>query len=130
MTQDQLTYQGTLTVMRCWCGLRHAIPSELEAEQKRTGMTLHCPLGHTYIPADRAENTRLRAQLQQARAAAAATADAAPHQGGRLRSDEGAPHQDLLQFEQRSHGPGRSGCSKGLARHMETKHEDWPNPQR
>jgi hypothetical protein len=36
MTQT-LSYSGTLTVETCWCGCRHAIPSELSRQALESG---------------------------------------------------------------------------------------------
>lgn len=53
---ETLTYNGTLIVLTCWCGIRHAIPSELSDEQLRERdagrqREVFCPLGHSHIPA-------------------------------------------------------------------------------
>lgn len=47
MQTDQLTYAGNLVVHTCWCGIRHAIPSELDhhIRQDRKNV-VYCPLGH------------------------------------------------------------------------------------
>ena len=45
-------YVGRLTVVRCWCGIQHAVPESMVAEQiKRRDMNqkqlaVFCPLGH------------------------------------------------------------------------------------
>jgi len=49
--------QGQLTVVRCWCGIQHAVPASLRDEQLRKfndggqPQTIYCPLGHRYKPA-------------------------------------------------------------------------------
>ncbi len=60
MRSDQLTYTGELTVRVCWCGLRHAIPYELNREFEARGVhSLYCPLGHSYVPLGRTLPQRL-----------------------------------------------------------------------
>ena len=76
-----LTYSGRLTVVFCWCGIRHAVPEELSDFQQRQHAdgervtSIYCPLGHTHIPAGpgeaeklRQEKVRLLARLDQAQA--------------------------------------------------------------
>ena len=54
---ETLTYAGKLTVVACWCGIRHAIPAELDDFQDRqhdNGQQqrgIYCPLGHSHIRA-------------------------------------------------------------------------------
>lgn len=45
-----LTYRGQLVVVTCWCGIPHAIPSELHnAQMNDPQQAAYCPLGHTYV---------------------------------------------------------------------------------
>lgn len=47
---DVLTYTGELVVVRCWCGIRHAIPSELNRQlDLDPAHNAYCPLGHSYV---------------------------------------------------------------------------------
>jgi DNA repair exonuclease SbcCD ATPase subunit len=62
-----LTYTGKLVVVICWCGIRHAIPSELDNAQRRTGETAYCPLGHGYVPTAKSELAELKANLKYER---------------------------------------------------------------
>ncbi len=62
MTTD-LTYSGTLVPQTCWCGIRHAIPAELNREMNNNPRTnAYCPLGHSYV-VGKGEAERLRATL-------------------------------------------------------------------
>ncbi len=61
-------YAGRLTVVRCWCGIQHAIPESLHNEQIRKKdiggeLSVYCPVGHTYIAAGETEADKLRKQL-------------------------------------------------------------------
>lgn len=54
-------YTGTLTVMRCWCGIQHAVPQSLADQQRRNRdndlapLRIFCPLGHGYFLAGTSE---------------------------------------------------------------------------
>lgn len=62
-------YVGKLVVLRCWCGVQHAVPSSLRNEQMRqrdigiTPFVIYCPLGHTHVPGGESEADKLRRQL-------------------------------------------------------------------
>ena len=49
-------HTGVLVVMRCWCGIQHAVPNSMRNEQIRqhngpgTTMSIFCPLGHKHFP--------------------------------------------------------------------------------
>lgn len=70
---ETLTYSGTLVVVTCWCGTRHAVPQELRGKQERehadgrTQTNIYCPLGHSYVIAGEGEAARLERQLANAR---------------------------------------------------------------
>lgn len=74
---DQLTYSGSLVIHRCWCGIRYAIPSELDRQfQERRVERVWCPLGHSGVKSGRSlqdqladERTRNRALNDQLDAA-------------------------------------------------------------
>jgi hypothetical protein len=68
--KDTLTYSGSLVIRRCWCGIRHAIPSELDyALDHDRNQGAYCPLGHSYVSTthERRDADRLREQLEGAR---------------------------------------------------------------
>jgi septal ring factor EnvC (AmiA/AmiB activator) len=119
-----MTYTGELVIVTCWCGLPHAIPFELEATHNRTGMTLHCPLGHEYIPQSGGENARLRRQLA-----------AVEESRNRLRAELTDTERSLtatkgqLTRARRRHTNGVCPvCHRSfeaLARHVKTKHPDF-----
>lgn len=85
-----LTYSGTLIVHRCWCGIGHAIPSDLDRQARANGMTIYCPLGHAWVITSGGKT--LRDQLDAAeKAAASARADSERRR--QLLVDERAQHQ-------------------------------------
>ena len=47
--KDTLQFTGSLTVTSCWCGIRLAIPDSLYREAHDNGMSIHCPLGHSFV---------------------------------------------------------------------------------
>ena len=75
MTTATLTYTGKLVITSCWCGIEHAIPSDLYAwaqlDHKRS---VYCPLGHSWVFAGETEAARLKRELKWARDEAAARA--------------------------------------------------------
>lgn len=126
-----LTYAGSLTVQTCWCGVRHAVPAELAAFQRRqhddgcedvTG--IYCPLGHQHVPAGESEVSRVRRQLDEMdrrRARAVAERDQAE---ASARAFKGAATR-----ARRRAGAGVCPCChrtfKQLARHVASQHPDF-----
>ncbi|MCI0582603.1 MAG: hypothetical protein L0227_06855 [Chloroflexi bacterium] len=50
MTTSTLTYVGSLVVTNCWCGIGHAVPSDLYAKAQRDhNFSIYCPLGHGWV---------------------------------------------------------------------------------
>jgi hypothetical protein len=65
---DQLTYTGALEVVRCWCGIRFGIPSELHAEMYRgrgERQGAYCPLGHEFVFAGKSPAEKRADQLER-----------------------------------------------------------------
>jgi len=130
MAAETLTYIGELTVLTCWCGVRHAVPAELRDHQLRAHHNgekvpgIYCPLGHSHVPSGegKAERTKRYLKEERERAArldaereqAAASARAYKGQATRLRKRAKA---------------GTCPCCKHtfkqLSRHMAIKHPDF-----
>jgi len=91
-----IQYGGTLVVEVCWCGMRHAVPSELQDFQQRQHnegrevTAIYCPLGHTHVPAGEGKAARLQRQLEQQRQRANAERDLRIDTEHRLRAQKGA----------------------------------------
>ena len=65
---ETMEYTGTLVIVSCWCGLKHAIPNDLNrALDRRTIDHVCCPLGHQYISSDPNEVMELKAQVSNLR---------------------------------------------------------------
>ncbi len=126
---DTLTFVGELTVVTCWCGMRHAVPSEMRDFQLRKHANggdfyVYCPLGHTYAPAGESRSTRLERQVREERERSAridaereqAEASARAHKGAATRARKRA-------------AAGVCPCCKRtvkqLADHMKSKHPDF-----
>lgn len=63
---------GVLVVLRCWCGVQHAVPQslrDLQLRQHNDGhsvvKSIYCPLGHQHVPSGATEVDRLKNQLAQ-----------------------------------------------------------------
>lgn len=48
---------------RCWCGLPHAIPTDLYENAKRTGGVVYCPIGYQWIHREQSEFAKLQSQV-------------------------------------------------------------------
>jgi hypothetical protein len=123
---NTLSYTGTLVVEECHCGIKHAIPSQLQQQARDTGKTVYCPLGHSWIYTETMQQKldRERAERQKAELRERAT-------------------RDLLRAEERSHrttrghvtrqkrraAAGVCACChrtfKDVERHMRSQHPDY-----
>lgn len=52
-----LEHTGELVVLRCWCGVQHAVPQSLRDVQlrqhndgRKNVQGIYCPLGHQHVP--------------------------------------------------------------------------------
>lgn len=130
MSSETLTFVGELTVITCWCGMRHAVPSELRNFQQRqhndggSVTSIYCPLGHQHAPAGEGEAAKLRRHLQteadeRTRAEAEreqAEASARAHKGAATKA------------RKRAAAALCPCCNRSfvqLRRHMATKHPDF-----
>ena len=44
-----MTALTELTIVKCWCGICHAIPEALDRTATNNGETVYCPLGHKWV---------------------------------------------------------------------------------
>jgi hypothetical protein len=59
-----LTYNGTLVVTSCWCGIAHAVPKDLYDDAERNhSVKVYCPLGHSWVFAGETEAVKLKREL-------------------------------------------------------------------
>lgn len=69
---ETMTFTGELTIVSCWCGMKHAVPSSLNRHQHYErdhgrDFVIYCPLGHQYVAAGESEVARLKRELEQAK---------------------------------------------------------------
>lgn len=125
-----LSYAGTLTVVTCWCGMRHAIPSELDEFQDRQHdngekqTSIYCPLGHTHIRAGKGEAQKLRERLERAEQRRIAERDLREQTERQLAAQKGA----TTKARRRAAAALCPCCNRSfvqLRRHMAAKHPDY-----
>ena len=125
-----LAYTGQLTVMTCWCGMRHAVPAELADYQERSHNDgrdvkgIYCPLGHTHVPAGKGAAELEREKRERAEARTKAVADQLQSEARAHRATKG----QLTKARKRI-GKGVCPCCNrhfaNVERHMTTQHPDY-----
>lgn len=125
-----LSYTAELTVVTCWCGMRHAVPTELNNHQQRAHdngqhvESIYCPLGHGHVPSGKG-----KAQIQRERADAAELDAANAREEIRmLRADLNTAKNMATKASKRA-AAGVCPCCKRsfiqLARHMAGQHPKY-----
>lgn len=123
--------QGQLVVVRCWCGVQHAVPHSLRAEQLRqfndgghNVQGIYCPLGHQHRPVGVTEAERLNRRLQQTQAAHDQTKARLRDAENRRRAEKAAK----TRLKNRIANGVCPCCHRpfvNLRRHMDKKHPDY-----
>lgn len=140
---ETLQYLGTLTIVTCWCGMRHAVPTELREFQirqfndGRQVTSIYCPLGHQHQPAGETDAERLRKQLEKKEQQLARERALADQQQARLR-DKAKKAENACRAEKAAKTRIKNRIAKGvcpccnrcfgigaLQRHLETKHPEF-----
>lgn len=125
-----LTYIGRLVVNTCWCGIRHAVPEELENFQQRqhndgeSVTSIYCPLGHSYVPSGKGEAQRLREKLKREEERNARLIS----ENDQLEASRRAQKAATTRARQRAKNGVCPCCNrtfKQLARHMKSQHPDF-----
>lgn len=120
----------TLTVLRCWCGIQHAVPRSLANEQKRKhderekDLVIYCPLGHGGVVSGEGRAERLEKQLAAERARHDQTRAERDQHERSLRAERGAK----TKLKKRLAGGVCPCCQRtfeNLGRHMKTKHPEY-----
>jgi len=127
---ETIASSGQLTVVICWCGMRHAVPSELRREQERQHADgqpvtdIYCPLGHTHVPVGEPKYKRLERERDRAQNEAATRAAERDQAEASARAFKGAATRS-----RRRAAAGVCPCCgrsfKQLRRHMANKHPDY-----
>ena len=116
----EITYNETLVVTHCWCGIALAVPDNLYRHAKQSPKNhVYCPLGHTFVFGDTFEEQLKRTEQ-------------------RLKAT-----RDLLEAEERSHVATRGHLTRArkraadgvcpcchrhfanVERHVKTKHPNF-----
>lgn len=131
---DSLTYSGNLTVVVCWCGMRHAVPEELRNFQRRQFdngeimESIYCPLGHPHQPAGKTKSEKLQEDLdqkervlQRERQAHDQTRADRDHKENQRRGEKAAKTK-LQNRAKNGVCPCCNRTFRNLQRHMTTKH--------
>lgn len=126
-----INFTGQLVVVTCWCGIAHAIPSDLNRWASQSDRnTVYCPLGHEWVVRDSVENKlkreRDRSSYLQSRVdQEQARAD---HEASRAAGYKG----HLTRVKKRV-GNGVCPCCNrsfvNLARHMAGQHPDYTDEE-
>lgn len=127
---ETLNYYGSLTVLTCWCGTRHAVPTELRNHQLRQHNDgrhvddIYCPLGHTHVPSGESEAAKERRRREQAEARNQHLAD----QLGAAERSKSALKGQVTKIKKRV-GKGVCPCCNrsfsNVERHMHSQHPEF-----
>lgn len=137
-----LTMQFTdeLTIVTCWCGINHAVPTQLRNFQmrqhndgKRDVTMIFCPLGHQHKPAGKTRADELAEQLEHEKnRRARATARADREQAAAQEAERRRIAQKAATTRARKRGKAGvcpvDGCKRhfaNLAAHVARKHPDF-----
>lgn len=125
-----IQYTGKLTVVSCWCGTSHAVPSDLRDYQLRQfdrgaePVSIYCPLGHSHIPSGEPRAALLERQLEASRRRAQAERELRQDTERRLSAQKGA----TTRARKRAAAAVCPCCNRSfvqLRRHMAAKHPDY-----
>lgn len=132
--QTIMEHAGQLVVVRCWCGVQHAVPEslrkqQLAAKERGDNMEVFCPLGHKYIPGSgltpaQEEAARLKRRLEYAEA----DRDSARAERDSEKRRAAAARGQVTKIKKRV-GKGVCPCCNrhftNLERHMQTQHPEF-----
>ena len=128
MSNLTIEFTDELVVLTCWCGINHAVPTNLRDFQmrqhndgERNVMSIYCPLGHQHQPSGEGEAARLRKQLEQRDRTLTRTRAEKDQVEASLRATKGA----LTKAKRRITNGVCPCCNRMFAnvqRHMKTQH--------
>lgn len=117
---ETITDTSTLVVEECWCGIRHAIPSNLSRRARERGVGVYCPLGHEWFK-KRTELDRTKDALARERAAADRLRAERDHAEASRRAQKAA----TTRLKRRVEGGVCPHCTRtfqNVRRHIQTCH--------
>lgn len=125
-------HTDNLVVRTCWCGVRHAIPSNLDATiRKSKSNGAYCPLGHQYFHAGETTEQQLqreRAAADQRLAAMRDRVDRANRERDTAENRRRAEKAAKTRLKNRVDAGVCPCCNRtfqNLARHMKGQHPDF-----
>lgn len=128
-----MTYTGELTIRTCWCGIVHAIPSDLSWQINNKGTVGYCPLGHEYVnkgkteaQSEREQRREVEAREQHLRDQLQASERAVQNAQRRVSAMKGV----VTKTKQRAAKamcpvPGCKRHFANVRRHVQTQHPDY-----
>lgn len=133
---DTMTYTGELTILTCWCGIKHAVPDTLRRYQLNQhdmgiNFSVYCPLGHQHVPSGDSRAKKLERELAAAKAMAAREQQRHDQTKAELRETEARRRGEKAaktRIKNRvQHGvcPCCNRTFQDLARHMAGQHPDY-----
>ncbi len=132
MTETIQEYTGRLVVLRCWCGIQHAVPESLRRAQikchdeNRDPLYIICPLGHKHQPGGVSQADRLRQELASEQSQHDQTRAELRDTEARRRAQKSATTRITRRVS-----VGTCPCChrtfKQLAQHMKNKHPNFGN---
>lgn len=130
---ETMTFTGELKILRCWCGITHAVPESLRTHQLRqkedgqSVMGIFCPLGHSHVPGGLTKVQREAKREKEWREASEARASALDDQLQAERRQHAATKGKLTKMRKRIAAGVCPCCNrtfKQVRRHMETQHPE------
>ncbi len=127
----------TATTMRCWCSIQFVIPRSLFDYYKRMdgAWSLHCPLGHTMVPAGQSEADKVRDELTREKhraEQARAEADSWRRRNAVTDRQLSARKGQITKIKNRIARGVCPACNRtfeNVGRHMATKHPTFAAPE-
>ena len=123
-------YQGELIVLRCWCGIQHAVPASLRKEQVRrhenreAQLSLFCPLGHGYVVSGEPKTAKLERRIENLQGRLSNEQEAHKTTEGQRRAEKGAKTK-LKKRIANGVCPCCHRSFQNLMRHMKGQHPDY-----
>lgn len=124
-----LEYTGELVVLRCWCGVQHAIPynlreTQLKAQDMENQHWVYCPLGHKHAPSGKSSLKVEQEAHQRTQRCLEETQRREERAENRRRAEKAAKTRIKNRI---ANGvcPCCTRSFKNLHRHMQSQHPDF-----
>lgn len=130
MSNQTMTFTGTLVVTDCWCGMRYAIPKTLhdfvhgQFEDGRPQTDIFCPLGHKWTFAGESAVAKERRRVERLERQLACRDEDLRAE----RASHSATKGQMTKLKNRAKAGVCPCCKRSfvqLARHMESQHPEF-----